>query len=209
MHSGANAARSQPLRGPTLVLNGDSLTAGAGSSTTLGTWPYRLLRILPAPLYIRNYAAGGTTDTQIRAAILAMSAADKAHTQFICFGKPEQNDAATLIGFADDVMAEFPHGRVVLCTPTSGDYAELYPAGAAYQGRIDAAAYFLSEYPDNTLDLHQILLDANDGSANDLTDVANGIVPRSLRTDNIHWNDTCQAVVAQAVADFLFTKEWL
>ncbi len=44
---------------------------------------------------------------------------------------------------------------------------------------------------------------ANDGSANDLADVAAGLVPRSLRSDSIHLNDAGKTVATREI------KSWL
>lgn len=139
-----------------------------------------------------------------------MSDEDKALTQYIDLGMPDTNTSAQYIGAVDDVMAAIPHGRVVLCIPVAGDYSQFYPEGAAYQGRIEAAEYIRTTYPNNAFEIHQILLDANDGSAGDLVDVANEVIPRSLRIagDNIHQNNAGHVVRAAAVDAFLDTKQW-
>lgn len=157
---------------------------------------------------LKNYAVGSTTVEQVKDAIVGMTAGDKALAQFFCFGKPDTADGQDYIDAVDTAMTAISHSRVVLCTPVNGNYAEDFVGGANYQGRLDAAAHIASTYPDNVLDLLQILIDANDGSAGDLEDVANEIVPRSLRDDDIHWNDAGQLVVANAVKAFLHAKGW-
>lgn len=192
-----------------LVLNGDSQTVGAGASTVLTRWHYLVSTSYQWARPITNYGVGGTSPTQIAAAVAAMSEADKAKTQIIFLGKPASPTTQTYIDAIDAAMAAIPHERVVLFTATNGEYpSEDYPGGTMYQTRLDATAHMVAEYPNNVLDIMQILLDANDGSANDLTDVANEIVPRSLRSDEIHNNDAGHQVVADAVIAFLAEKGW-
>lgn len=50
---------------------------------------------------------------------------------------------------------------------------------------------------DHYVETYQALADANDGSPQDLADVAAGIFPTSLRLDDYHLNDAGKAVYAQ------------
>lgn len=187
---------------PILVINGDSLSVSGTNK-----WPNRLILLRP-PLSLHNYAVGSTSVLDCVAAVEAMSVADKARTQFICFGMPDRNTSDEYIQAADDVMAAIGHERVILCTPVTGDYEQFYPEGAAYDARIEAHEYILETYPDNAFDIFQALMDGSDGSPGDLEDVANGITPRSLRTDEVHWNDAGHVVVAEAAAEFWASRNW-
>jgi hypothetical protein len=53
------------------------------------------------------------------------------------------------------------------------------------------------------IDVQQALMDANDGSAGDLADIANGITPRSLRNDVYHPNYAGRVVVYSTIDPFL------
>lgn len=192
---------------PTIVLNGDSLTLGTGSTTVAGRWPNRLAGLRP-PLSMHNYAVGGASVVDVRDAVSNMSAADKALTNFVCFGMPDRNTSAEYIDAANVAMSALNNQRVIICTPVTGDYAQFYPGGAAYAGRVEAGEYILSSFPENAFDLFQWLMDGSDGSPGDLVDVANGITPRSLRVDDVHWNDIGQAWVAFGVGQFWQSRNW-
>lgn len=56
---------------------------------------------------------------------------------------------------------------------------------------------------------HDSMIAANDGSANDLTDVANDVCPRSLRTDGIHPNSAGKDVLAGVIYSALLARGWL
>lgn len=75
---------------------------------------------------------------------------------------------------------------------------------AQWQSVEDAA-------PNNYVPIMQALWDANDGSAGDLADVANGITPRSLRepADSLHPNDAGAAVIAAEIVAALQAKGWV
>lgn len=203
MHSGRFGGGGRRIQSPVLATHGDSLTVNSP-----GRWP-TLLAALRVPLGILDFAVGGTTVLQVRATVLGMTAAQMALTQYICFGMPDTADGQDYIDAVDDVMEFITHDRVILCTPVTGNYAALLPGGAYDAGRLAAEAYILATYPNNAFDIHQALIDANDGSAGDLADVANDITPRSLRTDEVHWNDAGHEVVADAVFAFVQAKGWL
>jgi lysophospholipase L1-like esterase len=63
-------------------------------------------------------------------------------------------------------------------------------------------------YGTHFLDVIGPLQAANDGSADDLSDVANGWTPRSLRFDHGHLNDAGYGVVAQLLHGAIVALRW-
>lgn len=63
----------------------------------------------------------------------------------------------------------------------------------------------ISAYPNNHIDIRTELQSFGDGSADDLADIANGLVPRSLRiaADNVHHNHKGMGIIAGIVWDFI------
>jgi hypothetical protein len=64
-------------------------------------------------------------------------------------------------------------------------------------------------YPENFIDIRRYLISQYDpSSAQDLADVANDVVPSSLRSDTIHLNTKGYGLVAQQVAAFIGSHGW-
>lgn len=68
--------------------------------------------------------------------------------------------------------------------------------------------YVVQKYGDKVLKVREFSYQFNNGSADDLDDVAKETVPRSLRIDGVHWTTTFHAHVAQWVANQLNTRGW-
>lgn len=75
----------------------------------------------------------------------------------------------------------------------SGEDAGTVAAWQALNARLSA------RYGSRFVDLMGLLQAANDGSGNDLADIAAGYVPRSKRSDAVHLNNAGYAVVAGAM----------
>jgi len=65
----------------------------------------------------------------------------------------------------------------------------------------------IATYPSNHIDIRTLLQAYGDGSENDLADIANGLVPRSLRiaVDNVHHNHKGHGIIQGIVWDFINT----
>lgn len=76
-----------------------------------------------------------------------------------------------------------------------------------YETRAFLLAQMQAEWPSQTLDLLPALLAAYDpGTPQDVTDVANGVPPSTLMTDNYHPNDAGKAIEAQTIADHITNR---
>lgn len=88
-------------------------------------------------------------------------------------------------------------GRFVIAslTPASNDSPN-------YRAKLESInAWMKSTYGRHYIDVDAALMAANDGSAGDLEDVRDGIIPRSLRHDPVHLTDKGYAIVAKLFAD--------
>ena len=68
--------------------------------------------------------------------------------------------------------------------------------------------YVVQKYGDKVLKVREFSYQFNNGSADDLDDVAKETVPRSLRIDSVHWTTAFHAHVAQWVANQINTRGW-
>ena len=66
----------------------------------------------------------------------------------------------------------------------------------------------VQKYGDKVLKVREFSYQFNNGSADDLDDVAKETVPRSLRIDSVHWTTAFHAHVAQWVANQINTRGW-
>ena len=89
-------------------------------------------------------------------------------------------------------VAYLGHGRYLVGSilTSASDNAGSVAAIEARNATLSAT------YGPRFVDVLQALKSANDGSLDDLSDIASGWVPRSLRSDNVHLNDAGYAVVA-------------
>lgn len=93
----------------------------------------------------------------------------------------------------------------------NGDYVTEYAGGADYINLTAANAELAAAFPDYFIDVRRYLIDnglaalAITPTAQDLIDIANDIVPSSLRVDNIHLTSDAYGLVAALVKDRIFT----
>lgn len=74
--------------------------------------------------------------------------------------------------------------------------------------RLDLNARLSARYGARYVDLPGVLMQAHNGSAEDLADIAAQLVPRSLRIDAVHLNGAGYAIVAQAMHAATTARGW-
>ena len=80
---------------------------------------------------------------------------------------------------------------------------------APYNAIIQLNNELAQAYPNNYIDIRQILVDNyNPASSQDVRDYNNNTPPASLRSDNEHLNEAGYRIVAQQVAAFIARKGW-
>ena len=191
------------------ICHGDSTTRGANASKGSLRWVSLLSASFTPHRRIINSGIGGTPPWEIVDRLESTPLAMRELPHIIWLGRMEVvTDAADVyLEQVDRAWRLIPHSRKLFFTPGTGDFGSDKLGVSAHADEIVAAKNeMLLRYPNNILDMNQIFIDANDGSSGDLQDVAWGIVPRSLRADNIHNNDAGHALIAQSVFDWVLPR---
>ena len=118
----------------------------------------------------------------------------RARTAWLWLGRNGAQSGYTVEGDIAAAVASLGHSRYLVgaIITSSADSAGGISTIAARNSALAAT------YGTRFVDLMAALQAANDGSANDLADIAAGYTPRSKRSDAIHLNDAGYAVVAAA-----------
>lgn len=91
--------------------------------------------------------------------------------------------------------------RFLIMTPVTGD--------SRYSVNCEDIEDWASQtYSDRVLKIREFSFQFNDGSVGDLADVANGIIPRSLRIDGIHFTTFFHGKIAELVAAEINRRGW-
>lgn len=174
--------------------------AGAYTGTIKGT-------IAGIPGTMSTNASGDWTFTRTSAGSITAAPAGslfviddavafRGYTHWIEAGRNNIPDVATILSDIAAMVAYIGHGRyrVLSILPSTGD-------GPTILDAIDAAnAALKATYGARYVDTLAALKAANDGSPDDLADIAARYTPRSLRSDNLHLNDKGYEVKGIAVA---------
>jgi lysophospholipase L1-like esterase len=198
---------------------GDSLTRFNG----LVQWQDRVPPSILADLiyanrsqdvWVINRGIGGESSQDIYDRI-ALSGDDEMHAiQIFWMGRndsPWDASVRTAIkgNIADAIgLIRSTPKRYLVMSILNGNYAAEYAGQTFYNDMMTLNDDLAALYPNNFLDIRQTLIDAADPVA-DATDIANDIVPGSLRSDNIHLNETGDTLVATTVYNWLLAKGWI
>ena len=77
-----------------------------------------------------------------------------------------------------------------------------------YTGTVNLNHLIHQEFPDNFVDVRTALIRAASSSTDDQIDRAADIPPGSLRSDNVHFNDAGQQMIAEILAAELTARGW-
>lgn len=179
---------------------GDSEGAGDGVGGIATRWWYLLAQNLGRPVI--NLAVGGTTSTNA-------DAVQAANPQYLTW--------MTIIwtGTNDTVLATYQSKITAMVNRLQGKQRfiikpPMIPAGATPNDpvKLQMRAWLAATYPNNYIDTAAMLATHGDGSANDLSDIANGYTPRSLTADGTHMNAVGQALGEAQDRAFILSKGW-
>lgn len=217
------------IAGPTIRADmpvnafGDSLTFGTGSSVFPSkTWLYLLTRGLNTPRRRINNGVGGESliaingQSTIKSRFLAAVAgyvAQYPKTLWTLEGGYNNlgNPAADIIAAAQDcvnaLLARDPAAKWIFIGIPNGHLVSEGTGTARFTTLTTVNDTLAAAYGTKFLDIRQWLLDNGmaaaglTDTADDVTDRANGIVPRSLRMadGSVHWNDSGQLAVYTAI----------
>lgn len=179
-----SAAMVETLSGPAVAAWGDSLTAQG--------YPALAAAAFSPPRAVYNGGVGGETSTQILA---RMAAANRSLTERVSWLWAGRNDLYSAIDTVANVAAmaalvtggRYLVGSILPWTTDS-------PAGVDQRTAINTA--LAAAYGARYVDIYAALVAANDGSPEDLSDIAAGWTPRSLRADSGHLNTAGYTVAA-------------
>ncbi len=181
---------------------GDSLTNGTGS-TGGHTYPQNLQDNTGYTSY--NMGIGGETSTQIKVRMLA----DTAKTQYnviIWAGRNNYTDTATVLSDIAAMVSSLGHNRYLVLGVLNGDFAGESIGGSGYNYIVDLNAQLSTIYGSHYVPIREYLVSKyNTALSQDVIDHGNDIVPTSLRSDQIHLNNTGYAYVADYIKTFFST----
>lgn len=192
-----------------LAVWGDSLAAGDGGSTAASRWMPTLAAALTPPRDLYRGGVGGTTSTQARNAAL-LATANRNYIQLIWTGHNDPTDTALVIRNINEIIAW------MTVAPSSRQYLVLSPVQNAsnavgsggYLAILALRTALASAFGARYIDVNAALAAASSGNAQDISDVANGYTPTSLRADTIHLADAGQDVVKAALLTTFTSLGW-
>ena len=119
-----------------------------------------------------------------------------------------EDSAANAVTAIQGMVANLSHERWAYVEPHPGETQEIGQAArTSLDGKIAAIRAYCGDA--HFIPTYDQILAANDGSANDLADVANGICPRSLRADGLHHNAAGRVVRSQIMYNWLRARRWI
>lgn len=191
------------------ALGGNRAIISWGDSTTAGSlgnsWPLNLSSMLG--LTVGNHGSGGQSSELIAGRFDTVDNLRKREwTNIFWMGTndnaPENTWVPTLGYIASCVAKLKGKKRFLVLGVMVGDGA----VPASYVDDLDAQ--LLAIYGDRFVDIRAFLQSHGDGSTQDNEDIANGLVPTSLREDIIHLNGRGNQLVALYLAQILREKGW-
>ena len=134
------------------------------------------------------------------------------HICIFWYGRNNYGDAQSV---RNDIQASVNHlkplnKKYLVLSVLNGNYGNEKKGGAGYNNIISLNRSLAAIYTNNYLDIRSILIsnyDPNDPG--DVEDYNNDVVPRSLRSDNIHLNDKGYTIVAQEVQKAMRELGWI
>ncbi len=191
-----------------VVAWGDSLTAGAGAE--FGHDFPAILRTVYGRETV-NFGIGGQTSTEIKARMLnRLRGLDDGSVTLIWAGRNDMADPDRVVANVRDMVATLPEGArfLLLEVPNGGGAAERR-GEAAYEQVRRLNETLAGAFPANIVPVRaRLVAYYRADSPGDLEDVAHDVVPRSLRSDDIHLNNRGQAVIAALVDEALTRRGW-
>ncbi|MDB5539301.1 MAG: hypothetical protein JWQ89_1028 [Devosia sp.] len=175
---------------------GDSLTVGNGATTAAAKYPAVAAAAFAPDRAVANRGVGGDTSTQIRTRFLADSTLRR-RTAWIWAGRNNYSDPTTVKADIAAMVAALPHTRFLVAGIPNGNYATEYLGQPGYNAIIALNADLAALYGPRYVNVRGALVAAAN-PVTDATDIANDVVPGTLRSDNIHLNDAGYATVAAA-----------
>lgn len=116
------------------------------------------------------------------------------------------DSSVNAINAIDSMTDHLTHDRWVYVQPSPGENIEGSANRITFNDTVAAIRDHVGS--GHYVECLTALKAGNDGSANDLQDVADNIVPRSLRTDDIHENEAGTSIRTNSVSRFIQARKW-
>jgi hypothetical protein len=183
-----------------LSLWGDSMTQGLHGKIEVSEYP--------AGRPVRNMAIGGQTSTQIVNRFLA-DPAGKGDVTILWVGTNNPGDHTLIMSEIASVIATLTTSKYLIIPPVLGTNSDFFigtPSRALFDALLND---ILTTYPNNSLDLFTPSVAMyNAGIPQDVIDHNHGIVPSSLRADDIHFTGAHFGWANNTIISALVSKGW-
>jgi autotransporter passenger strand-loop-strand repeat protein len=185
---------------------GDSLTAGNAAGPG-NQYPSQLAKDFNGDRTVLNEGQGGDTSTQIADRLIAATSLLN-DTVVIWAGLNNVTDPSQVLADTERMVSALgSNTHYVILSLINPDGPNNLPGHSVYNDIAEVNAQLASTFPGHYLDVLSILVnDYNPASPTDVVDHNNGVVPTSLRLDDGHLNAAGNAIVAQAVHNFIATR---
>jgi lysophospholipase L1-like esterase len=184
---------------------GDSMTAGSGTAIAF-SYPLRLEQM--TGYFVDQKGAGGESSAAITARFVADTTEKDRWIQLLCMGT---NDTWNVSGWSPTyanietcIAGTKGRKRWIVIPPYRAE------GGTTTKAALDEFdAYATATWGNRFCNVRAYLMTQGDGSANDLADIADGLVPRSLRSDTIHLNDKGYQLKAAYIHQHIIGLGWI
>lgn len=174
---------------------GDSLTFGQGS-TDGETYPLDLQNL--SGIKVINYGISGQTSTQICNRMLNDSLPGQAAVIWV--GRNNYGDPVQVKKDIDSMVKKLGHNRYLILGVTNGDEWNEYKGNPGYQLIVVLNNDLASVYGEHFIDIRSFLVSNYDKSnSTDSANMANDVIPASLRYDFLHLNNKGYQLVAEKI----------
>lgn len=184
---------------------GDSMIAGAGSSSYPNTWHYALSQSITPSTQEYNYGVGGESSPMIRARFEADVDATRNRSLINIFwmGHNIANAAQTVADLEAMVAKLTGSKKYLILQPVQS--TSNAPGSAGYIACTETRAAISAAFPSSrVVDIPAALAAAVPGDGN----LASGWTPSTLLADTIHLNDAGQVIVKNTLRARIITNGW-
>lgn len=191
---------------PAVHILGDSISNENTYAAGGGVWTRVRNRLREHGYYGVSTSIAGGTNLEDFATRYAATPGYFGSNLIIWEGGLDTSGVDTLQGVTD-ILANFAGANYLFIEPIKGS---TLTTGSANRIAHDAALSAIVDYigTANYFETKDALAAYNDGSANDLTDIANDVIPRSLTTDGLHLNTAGQQAAAEIITAELTRRGW-
>jgi hypothetical protein len=180
----------------------------------VGTATAFLVKWIPRKVYRpRTVTIDGLSGSSVTAMNTRFSSDTGSHGKVVVIvdgGRNTGESFAQIKSAVDSINSQLTvPGRFVFIQAFPNGIAGNEQGTSYYTDYLALEAQLSAEYPNNYCPtLSTMQSQGSDGSANDLSDIANGWVPRSCTLDGLHPNNKGARILATIISNFIQNKGW-